>query len=297
MLYAEFLERCTLPSFLDAHQRAFFALGGTPFELLYDRMRNVFLRQKDGKTEFTQGLVDLALHYGFTPRVAPAYAPWVKGKVERPFDFIREGFWRGYRFEDLAQANRDLTAWLAEKSARIHGTTNERVDLRFAREKPSLLGLPPAACDVSERLTREVRKDCTIRVEGNSYVVEHPLVGEKVIARKREETLRIYHDDRLIVTYAMPEGKGHLVQDERFYQALLADEEMTARKYAARGPSKGRARTIKGTISPSTPRYPIDVEPRERYPIEVETRDLSVYDQLGGAVAYESAYEREVEYA
>ena len=39
----------------------------------------------------------LADHYGFTPEVAPAYSPWVKGKVERPMDFIREGFWRGYQ--------------------------------------------------------------------------------------------------------------------------------------------------------------------------------------------------------
>ena len=75
MLYSELLDRCDLVSFLDAHQRAFVALEGTPLELLYDRMRNVFLRKCDGKTEFTQSLVGLATHYGFTPRVAPAYAP------------------------------------------------------------------------------------------------------------------------------------------------------------------------------------------------------------------------------
>ena len=81
MLYGELLERCDMVSFLEAHQRAFAALGGVPHEILYDRMRNVFLRQFAGKTEFTQSLVDLAVHYDFTPRVAPAYAAWVKGKA------------------------------------------------------------------------------------------------------------------------------------------------------------------------------------------------------------------------
>ena len=61
-------------SFLEAHIRAFEALGGVPFEILYDRMRNVFLGQLAGKTEFTQSLVNLAVHYGFLPKVAPAYA-------------------------------------------------------------------------------------------------------------------------------------------------------------------------------------------------------------------------------
>jgi hypothetical protein len=63
----------------------------------------------------------LADQYGFTPEVAPAYSPWVKGKVERPMDVIREGFWRGYQFRDIETANWDLLAFIEEKSHRIHG--------------------------------------------------------------------------------------------------------------------------------------------------------------------------------
>lgn len=272
MLYAELLPRCDMISFLEAHIRAFTALGGVPLEILYDRMKNVFIRQLAGKTEFTKSLVNLGLHYGFTPRVAPAYAPWVKGKVERPFDFIREGFWRGYAFSDIAAANRDLWEWLSEKSERVHGTTDERVDVRFAREKPYLLCLPPHPCDVSERLFRTVAKDCTIRVEGNRYVVAHTLVGKQVLVRKKDATLRIFADDLLVVTYTIPEGKGHLVQDKRFYQALLEDKEMQERKFCRGRGHKGRATTI----SPTKPRYPV----------EVQQRPLSEYQPLGGEVSY-----------
>jgi transposase len=105
-------------------------------------MRNVFIGKVAGKTEFTQGLMSLADHYGFEPKVAPAYSPWVKGKVERPMDFIREGFWRGYHFRDVETANEDLMAFCEEKSHRIHGTTGEKVVDRFESEKAFLAAYP-----------------------------------------------------------------------------------------------------------------------------------------------------------
>ena len=270
-LYGELLARGDLPSFLEALQRAFHALRGVPATLLFDRMRNVYLRTVAGEAQFTQGLMTLAVHYGFQPAVAPAYAPWVKGKVERPFDWIREGFWRGYSFTTLAQANADLQAWLAAKAQRVHGTTHERVEERFAREQPHLGPLPPAPCDVSLRLTRTVAKDCTLAVDGNRYVVPHRLVGRQLVVRVHDRTVRIFDAATLVVTYAMPEGRGHLVQDPRFYQALREDQALNRRKYA-RGP-KGKG---KATISPALPPHPV----------EVSRRSLADDDRIGGEVGY-----------
>jgi transposase len=82
LLVGELLARCDLPSFLGALQRALQALGGAPREILFDRMRTVYIPGKAGAAAFTQGLNALALHYGFQPRVAPAYAAWVKGYGE-----------------------------------------------------------------------------------------------------------------------------------------------------------------------------------------------------------------------
>ena len=80
----------------------------------------------------------------------------MKGKVERPYSFIREGFWRGYGFVCLETANRDLPAWLEKKEKRIHGTTHEVVCLRFAREAHHLNPLPRQAFDTSYRIYRKV---------------------------------------------------------------------------------------------------------------------------------------------
>ena len=88
-MYAELIERCDLPSFLDCHIRAFEYFGGVPEQILYDRMKNVYIGKNAGKNKFNDNLTGFALHYIFKPEVAPANADWVKGKEERPYKFIR----------------------------------------------------------------------------------------------------------------------------------------------------------------------------------------------------------------
>lgn len=261
-MYAEFVERCDLPTFLDCHLRAFEHFGGVPREILYDRMKNVFIGKIAGKNKFNDTLTGFAIHYGFRPLVAPAYAAWVKGKVERPYSFIREGFWRGYGFICRETANEDLWQWLHLKDRRIHGTTHEVIVERFEREKPHLQPLPLQAFDTSWRIYRKVYKDCTVRFEGNSYVVPHTLVGKDLVLRVKDKVMRIFDNDRLMVTYDVPEGQGNLIQDKRFYEALRQDREMNRRKYAHGKNGKGRA---KYTISPIKPLYDMDVEIRSPY--------------------------------
>lgn len=93
-MYAEVLERCTMKHFLECHQRAFGYFGGVPAEILYDNMKNVVIRRFTGGVKWNQRFFDFSLHYQFSPVVCPPYAPWVKGKVERPIHYVRERFWR-----------------------------------------------------------------------------------------------------------------------------------------------------------------------------------------------------------
>jgi len=62
-MYAELIERCDLPSFLDCHIRAFEYLGGIPDQILYDRMKNVYIGKIAGRNKFNDTLVGFALHY------------------------------------------------------------------------------------------------------------------------------------------------------------------------------------------------------------------------------------------
>lgn len=258
-IYAELVKACDLPTFLDCHLRAFEYFGGIPEEILYDRMKNVFIGRFCGKNRFNDTLVGFSIHYGFEPQVAPAYAAWVKGKIERPYSFIREGFWRGYGYSHLETANRDLALWIKQKDQRVHGTTHEVVEKRFEREKVHLGGFPKNPFDTSYRIYRKAHKDCTVRFEANSFVLPHELAGKPVVLRVKNNEMRIFSDNQLVVTYAIPPGKGNLVQDPRFYEALRKDRQMNSRKYHNGRRMKGRA---KRTISPSKPLYDMDVEIR-----------------------------------
>lgn len=271
-MYAELIETCDLPNFLECHIRAFEYFGGIPDEILYDRMKNVYIGKIAGRKKFNDTLTGFAIHYGFKPELAPPYAAWVKGKVERPYRFIREGFWRGYGFVCLENANKDLQAWIAKKDQRVHGTTHEVVDSRFEREVPHLNPLPEVAFDTSWRVYRKVYKDCTVRFECNSYVLPHTLVGKQVVLRVKANHMRIFYDDQLIVAYEIPEGKGHLVQDPIFYNQLKRDRQLNQRKYGHVLQKKGRA---KKTISPRRPAYDMDVA----------VRSIHVYDTIAGEVS------------
>lgn len=279
-LYARFVEKCDLVTFLDCHVRAFLWFGGVVLEVLYDRMKNVFLGKLAGKIRFNQSLTSLAIHYGFKPAVAPAYAAWVKGKVERPIKYIRESFWRGYSFTGIERANVDLEAWLLAKEQRVHGTTHERITARFDRERPCLRSLPLHEFDTSYRVERCVWKDCFVNFDGNRYRVPHTMeclkhhTQPKVALRFKDAVLRVFDGTELMVTYAVPDGKGHVVEDPALREALRTDVENNRRKYGrARAKCKGRA--IKKTISPSIPAYAL----------EVERRPMSVYEGLCEEVA------------
>jgi transposase len=247
-LYVEFVKCCTLDVFMDGHIRAFRYFHGVPAELLYDNMKNVITgRDKNGKPMFNIEFLHFAHHYGFHSTVAPPYSPWVKGKVERPMDYIRERFWRGYAFSSIQKANEDIIAWLNETAnQRIHGTHHEAVALRWEREIPCLRKLPPVDYDTSLRVFRKVYKDCELSYNGNRYRVPYRVVGKKVMLKIKGDLIRIYHDQELLASYREPETKNNMIGDPRIYEQLKHDKEQLNRKY---GKHKGKA--TRGLITKS----------------------------------------------
>ncbi len=238
-MFAWFVERCTLQAFLDSHIRAFHYLGGVPVEILYDNMKHVVIGHKDRKAVFNHEFVHFAAHYGFAPIAAPPYSPWVKGKVERPIDYIRERFWRGYRFESIDRANRDLRKWLETvANQRNHGTHRQLVAERWQHDRLKLGPLPTSDYDTAIKVFRKVYKDCQVAYNANRYIVPHHVVGKRILLKIKDGTIRFFHDDELLATYQEPCGKHQLVGNRLFYEQLKRDQAQRRRKY---GRHKGAA--------------------------------------------------------
>jgi transposase len=245
-MYIEFVERCTMPVFLDCHQNAFQFLGGVPSEVLYDNMKNVVVRRHMGRAQFNATLLDFSAHYGYKPVACPPYSPWYKGKVERSIHYLRERFWRGYSYTDLDRVNHEVHEWNRTVAMeRVHGTSKEAVKMRFEREQPYLGPLPNRQYDTAEKVYRPIYKDCQFSFGGNRYVVPHPLAGKPVLLKIKNGVLRVFDDEKLVTEYRIPEAKGQLMAHPGFYEALKKDQEQRERKY--RLPA-GKAKATRGLL-------------------------------------------------
>lgn len=143
-LFARYVLHQDLQTLLRCHMQAFDALGGVPIEILYDRMKTAVTGEDDqGHIVYNRSLLALARHYRFQPRACRPYRAKTKGKVERPFSYIRQDFFLGRRFRDLGDLNVQLIDWLdTVANARLHGTTQRIVAEAFTAEQPELQTLP-----------------------------------------------------------------------------------------------------------------------------------------------------------
>lgn len=253
-MYVEFVERCTLESFMDCHLRAFRQLQGVPAEILYDNMKHVVVGRENGRPSFNVEFLHFSRHYGFTPRLCPPYSPWVKGKVERPMHYLRESFWRGYRYDSLEQANRDVLAWITQTAhQRTHGTHRQKVQTRWEQEQSHLGALPASDYDTSLKFFRKVYKDCLLSYGGNRYYVAPHVVGKRVLLKVKGDVLRIYHDAELLALYQIPEHKGQTI-------GLPAKPSRSPHQTQRYGRGKGKATRglVTGSLYPEVYRRPLE---------------------------------------
>ena len=136
MMWARFVAQQDLAAVLRCHVAAFQALGDVPGEILYDRMKTAVLGEIDDRgIVYNDKLLALAGHYGHVPKACRTYRAKTKGKVERPFRYVREDFFLGGRFRNPDDLNAQFTQWLDQvANRRLHGTTGRIVTEHFAEE-------------------------------------------------------------------------------------------------------------------------------------------------------------------
>ena len=220
MLWGRFVPRQDMQTLLRCHAAAFEALGGVPAEILYDRMRTVFSREDSDASHiaYNRVLLEFARHYGYLPKACQAYRAKTKGKVERPFRYIREDFFLGRRFCNLGDLNDQFRQWLDQvANPRTHATTCRVVCEHFAEERPSLQPLPAGPFQAVLRLERRITKDGMVSVGGNLYSVPNTTSRRPVEVHSTAHEVRILEQGRVIATHPVQDGRGqrHLVAGHR----------------------------------------------------------------------------------
>jgi len=129
---------------------------------------------------------------------AKPYAAWSKGKIERCFHTLQQGFESTLKLPDnraqsLEELNLKLTHWIQTiYHLRPHGSTGVSPQLRFAQAAGGLRHLD-AGLELEPlfftRIKRTVRKNGTVRIEGRLYEVDLSLRALEVELRFDPYTL------------------------------------------------------------------------------------------------------------
>lgn len=257
-LFARYVLHQDLQTLLRCHIQAFDALGGVPIEILYDRMKTAVTGEDDqGHIVYNRSLLALAKHYRFQPRACRPYRAKTKGKVERPFSYIRQDFFLGRRFRNLEDLNAQLADWLdTVANIRVHGTTQRVVAEAFVAEQPELQALPEHRFDAVLKLERRVSHDGFVAIGGNYYSV--PDRTRRVVeVQQLPDLIRILDLGNVVAEHPVLEGRKQYRID---------------RSHRTGGSAKRKANDIAGiTIG--------------RIGDHVPTRPLAIYQAIGAQLA------------
>jgi transposase len=207
-IFARFVMHQDLQTLLRCHMQAFAAIGGVPIEILYDRMKTAVTGEDDaGHIVYNRSLLTLAKHYGFHPKACRPYRAKTKGKVERPFSYIRQDFFLARSFRNLDDLNAQLDEWLCTvANARVHGTTQRVVEEAFAAERSELQPLPTTPFDALLKLERRVSHDGLVSIGGNYYSV--PDRTRRIVeVHQLPDIIRILDEGRLVAVHPVLEGR------------------------------------------------------------------------------------------
>jgi transposase len=208
LIWARFVLHQDMQTVLRCHMAAFNAIGGIPSEILYDRMKTAVIGEAGGSIVYNRALIDFARHYGFQPKACRPYRAKTKGKVERPYRYIREDFFLARSFRNLDDLNAQLRHWLdTVANPRVHATTQRVVNEAFAEEKPHLKLLPLAPFRSLLKLERRVSHEGMVSVGGNLYSVPDATRKRIVEVHTLADQVQIFEDGTLIAAHPVLEGR------------------------------------------------------------------------------------------
>lgn len=208
--YAEFVRDQTVATWLGCHRRAFEWFGGVVSRIIIDNAKCAITRACVYEPEVQRAYAECAEGYGFKIEPCPPRDPQKKGIVESGVKYIKGSFLPLREFRGLADANRQLQAWImTEAGNRIHGTTREAPLARFAEVEKSLL---PALPDVPPELATwakvKVHRDAHVQYQQNYYSAPFRLAGQSLWLKATDTMVTLYREQESVATHVRATGHG-----------------------------------------------------------------------------------------
>ena len=226
-------------------EAAWMFFGGVFATVIPDNMKAIVERSDPLEPRLNQAFVEYAQSRGFVIDPARVRSPQDKPRVERTVPFVRQSFFAGEDFVDLADAQRRAEVWCRERAGmRVHGTIQARPAEVFRVEEQSRLHpAPTAVYDVPLYTTAKVHRDHHIEVARALYSIPGSLIGQRVEVRADRTLMRVFARGQLVKVHPRQQPGGRVTDpddlpSERTVYALR-DLDHLRRLAAGHGPAIG----------------------------------------------------------
>lgn len=189
-----------LPSWINAHVRAFNFLKGVPQCLVPDNLKSGVTKAESFDPLINRTYHRMAQHYGCHIRAARKIHPKDKAKVEKGVQYSETWILarlRNFTFFSLQQLNETIQELLGELNNQpFQKMSGTRYSQYQAIDLPALGPLPKQPFELEDWLVDElIGKDYHITVEGHHYSVPHQLRGERVDVRYTDAIVEVLHNN------------------------------------------------------------------------------------------------------
>ncbi len=237
--------RQTIDDVIAGCEAAWSFFGGVFATVIPDNMKAIVEHADALEPRLCQALVEYAQSRGFVIDPARVRCPQDKPRVERAVPFVRQSFFAGETFVDLADAQRRAEEWCRERAGmRIHGTIQARpAEVFRIEELPRLRPAPTEPYDVPIYTTAKVHRDHHIEVAKALYSIPGNLIGQRVEVRADRCLVRVFARGQLVKVHPS-QAPGRRITDPEDLPAegsayAMRDLDHLRRLAAGHGPAVG----------------------------------------------------------
>jgi transposase len=237
--------RQTLGEVIAGFEAAWVFFGGVFAVVVPDNMKAIVERADATEPRLNDAFREYAQARRFAVDPARVRRPRDKPRVERCVPYVRSNFFAGEGFADLTDCRQRAVIWCREVAGmRVHGTTRQRPAEVFAAEELPLLRPAPAEpFSIPVYAHPKVAPDRHVEVGRALYSVPGELIGQRLLARADERTVKLFWRGQLIKVHPVqPPGRRHtdpadLPSELTAY--AMRDLETLRRKASAHGEGVG----------------------------------------------------------
>jgi len=225
-IFLRFYYGAHMENFLRGHVAAFDAWDGVPRVALYDNLKSAVLERQGTVIRFNPTLLALAGHYRFEPRPVAVARGNEKGRVERAIRYIRDAFFAGRSFTDLADLNAQADAWVVAPAGERRCPEDETLTVSeaFAQERTRLLELPGNPFPSDEIKAISAGKTPYVRFDLNDYSIPHTCVSRSLTVSATPDQVRILDAQAVIATHPRSYDRQQQIEIPGHIAALIADK-------------------------------------------------------------------------